>query len=160
MKVYVTSNQQDIFISPRKTSSVVQFILREEKITCDEVFVYFVTQGVICKLHEEFFDDPSVTDCISFPMDFEENLPISPKILGEIFICPSTAISYCKTHLETNLQEEITLYLIHGLLHLIGYDDTQPKKQEIMRFKEKELIDKVKKNNLMDLGIRISPNGS
>lgn len=108
------------------------------KINASELTLYFVTKKKITKLHGEFFEDPTPTDCISFPIDDEH--------LGEIFICPAVAIEYAsKKNLDP--KRETTLYLIHGLLHLIGYDDLEPKTKKAMRAKEKRCmghLDRVK----------------
>lgn len=99
--------------------------------------VYFVTSEEISRLHEDFFDDPSPTDCISFPMDDEQITGYH--ILGEVFICPKTALDYVlKGGEEVNEEcyRELTLYLVHGILHLLGYDDINEEDQKKMRAAE------------------------
>lgn len=135
---------------PIKISSVkkaVKAVLELEKTEYDEVSIYFVGIKTISSLHEEFFQDPTPTDCISFPIDGPK---IGPQysILGEVFICPEVAIQYAKKHSIDPL-EEVTLYLVHGLLHLIGYDDIDPKDRNIMRKKEKRCMHSLKQENLL-----------
>ncbi len=105
-------------------------------ITCDELSIYFVTSPEISKLHKEFFNDPSPTDCISFPLD--------SSYLGDIFICPKAALDYD----PKNPYQEILLYLIHGLLHLLGYDDIEPLPRRKMRKMEKKCMDHLKRKKL------------
>ena len=126
MKVLVFNQQEDLSLAPESVKPVVKHVLSSEKRHTDELAVYFVTTEEISRLHKEFFDDPSPTDCISFPMDEEQ--ASGYHTLGEIFICPKTAIDYVlKTGEEVNedCYRELTLYLVHGLLHLIGYDDVK-----------------------------------
>ena len=106
-------------------------VLDLKKIQCEEVSLYFVTERAICQLHRQFFDDPSPTDCITFPIDQET--------LGEIFVCPKVAICYA-SEMQIDPYEEVALYIIHGLLHLIGYDDLTPPERRIMRKNEKKCM--------------------
>jgi probable rRNA maturation factor len=116
---------------PLKASSVrrlVLSVLQEKRVKCQEVALYFVGMRKIRALHAEYFQDPSPTDCITFPMNNE--------FLGEIFICPQAAISYN----PKKPYEEVALYIIHGLLHLLGYDDIDTRKRALMRKEEKRLL--------------------
>ena len=110
---------------------LVQTVLKFQKSNCREVSVYFVTEQIICDLHDEFFKDPSSTDCISFPIDQE--------LLGEIFVCPKTAMVYSADH-KQDPYTELALYIIHGLLHLLGYDDLEISKRRTMRKNEKKCM--------------------
>jgi len=127
MKVFVYNEQRDFPIRKTPIKSIVKEVLEEECCSTDEVSVYFVSTQEICRLHHEFFNDLSPTDCISFPLDDEEEPGYH--ILGEIFICPKTALEYD----EKNPGNEMTLYLVHGLLHLLGYDDIEEKNMKEMR---------------------------
>jgi probable rRNA maturation factor len=119
-------NRQPIKITGVKEA--VSFFLREKKVECQKLSVYFVGKKKITALHGQFFDDPTPTDCITFPIDEE--------FLGEIFICPEAALEYN----PKKPAEEITLYLFHCLLHLLGYDDIDKKKRVKMRREEKRLL--------------------
>src|SRR5262249_2821323 len=110
----------------------------------DEVSVNFVDTETICEIHAEYFDDPSPTDCISFPLDGEEE---EYRVLGEIFVCPQTAIEYAEAHGCCPYQET-TLYIIHGLLHLIGLDDIYEKDRAEMRRRETRHLENLKKLKL------------
>lgn len=131
MEVIVSNKQKDLRISARRTKALVKAILHAEKIDCREICVYFVSEKRITKLHAEFFDDPTPTDCITFPLDSET--------LGEIFVCPKAAIEYCKKKGGDPLTET-ALYIVHGILHLLGFDDLEPKKRRDMRKKEKKCM--------------------
>ena len=110
---------------------LVRLVLDFKEVDYQEVNIYFVSQSRICDLHRKFFNDPSTTDCISFPIDQET--------LGEIFVCPQTALNYAALH-EISPYEELSLYIIHGLLHLLGFDDLTPSDKRIMRKNEKKCM--------------------
>ncbi len=142
MKILVFNRQKDLPLSSPSVRSVVKQVLLTEQRSTDELSLYFVTTEEICHLHEQFFDDPSPTDCISFPMDEREKTDYH--ILGEVFVCPQAAIEQVMTIGEA--YQEATLYLVHGILHLLGYDDIR--KSDIKKMREAEarnmkaLIDK------------------
>jgi probable rRNA maturation factor len=68
--------------------------------------------------------------------------PLDDQFLGEVFICPEVA---CEARPQ-KIPEEITLYLLHCLLHLIGYDDIDKRKRAKMRREEKRLMTLARKN--------------
>ena len=105
-----------------------------------EMALHFVGKKRIAELHRDFFDDPTPTDCITFPYH-------DPQLLGEVFVCPEVALEYVQSE-GGNLEEEITLYIVHGFLHLLGYDDIDPKECEQMREEETKWMAKLAKNHL------------
>lgn len=138
--VLVNNQQKDLKLSKRAVKDFVLAALDFLKVTCDEVHINFVSQKKICSLHEQFFDDPSPTDCITLPLDEEESFGY--KLLGEVFICPKAALSYPNPYKETSL------YIVHTLLHLIGYTDIEPEKRRKMRVAEKKVLQALTKKNL------------
>lgn len=132
--------------------SVVKHVLTTEGVETDEITIYFVTSPEICRLHAVFFRDPSPTDCISFPIDGAHSTHDGYHVLGEVFICPHTAIKYLTTQTEevtSDPYQETTLYLVHGLLHLIGYDDIEDKDCLKMRAAEKKHMEGLLSQNLL-----------
>lgn len=127
-------------------SSICREVVLSEGQTCHEVSIHFVEEATICELHDEYFQDPSPTDCISFPIDDETETEW--RILGEIFISPKAALDYSSDK-KLNSYEELTLYLVHGLLHLLGYDDKEEKERQIMRSKEASKLALLKEKELL-----------
>lgn len=127
-------NRQHVFsIDEKEIERLIKGFLTWKKVECEEVIVHFVDVEEISKLHGEYFDDPSSTDCISFPIDSPEEPECL--VLGEIFVCPEVGIAYAKEH-GIDPYHEIMRYIIHGLLHLLGFDDQDEKSQKIMRDEE------------------------
>ena len=136
MRIQIHNSQKDLSLSKIGVRLLVTEILEYLGAKHTEVSVYFVTQKKICALHQQFFDDHSPTDCISFPIDEEH--------LGEIFVCPKAAIDYD----PKNPYQEVALYIIHGLLHCLGYDDLEPKAKRAMRKKEKSCMALINKRGI------------
>ena len=149
MKVNVYNKQKDLILKTPLVKKIVTAVIKLEDHDCDEVTIYFVDTKTICKLHADFFDDPSTTDCISFPLDDkDDDMPLVYKILGEVFVCPETAINYVAKN-GGDPQHETILYVVHGLLHLMGYDDIDIKERSLMRKAEKKHMNHLKEINLL-----------
>lgn len=128
-RVEVENRQDDLPIAPEAFSSLVWAILKGEAAHADEIGVHLVSLEEICQLHEQYFNDSSPTDCISFPIDGPKE---RPRMLGEVVVCPKVAIGYVEER-GGDPYQEVALYVVHGMLHLLGYDDLQPADRERMR---------------------------
>lgn len=148
MLVNIFDQQSTLKISPDQVRQLVCKVIEIKEEDWDELNIHFVDTKTISELHEQFFDDPSPTDCISFPIDCRDAPNLINRILGEIFICPETAIQYAAEH-QTNALEETTLYIVHGLLHLLGFDDLQATERRKMRLEEARLMQILKQYHLV-----------
>jgi probable rRNA maturation factor len=83
----------------------------------------------LARLHASFLDDPSPTDVITFA-----GTPTLGQA-GEICVSADTARSFAAGH-RRDFSEELTLYVVHGWLHLAGHDDRQPACKKRMRAAE------------------------
>lgn len=149
MKINVSNKQKNLHIQAIDIKKIVNAVIALENQRCDEVSVHFVTTKTLCKMHEIYFDDPSKTDCISFPMDDKDEIEgIDYRILGEVFVCPETAIDYALKN-QGDPYKECILYVVHGLLHLMGYDDLEPALKAKMRKAEKRHMKNLEKLNFL-----------
>lgn len=142
MDVHIYDQQSDLSISQPHVERLVKEFLKHEGVECDEVSIQFVDTKIICDLHDRFFNDPTTTDCISFPIDMDNETGY--QVLGEVFVCPKTGIDYSKEN-NSDPYYEVSLYIIHGLLHLVGYDDIgeeEPEMREAEQRHMKNLTDK------------------
>ena len=97
-----------------KVDVACQLCVRESKESSplkelDSVEISIIDDKQIAKVHGEFMDDPSPTDVITF--DY-----------GEILVSAETALSNSE-EMQVSLENEVLLYIIHGMLHLGGYLD-------------------------------------
>lgn len=145
MDVYIFDEQKALSIPGTQVEAIAAQVIDLEGKRYDEVSVNFVDSSSIQKLHKDFFDDDTPTDCISFPMDDDDESGY--KVLGEIFVCPEVAIEYANEH-GLDPYEETTLYVVHGLLHLMGYDDIEEVDVQAMRGAEKRHMSALKKLGL------------
>ena len=120
MNIYISNKQQDLSIDKSLIQNIIKKLSLFHKTSFDEVSFHFVSPNKIKSLHQQLFNNPTVTDCITCPIDPPNQKPYC--LLGEVFVCPQVAISYAKEH-NLDAFEELILYVVHGFLHLIGYDD-------------------------------------
>lgn len=142
MKIIISTSRSSIKIDKIFIKKIVEIVLQKEKVKTDEVHINFVTKKKIKELHLQFFNDPTITDCISFPID-RPSKKVHYHLLGEVFICSDTAKIYAKKN-KIDLKEEIALYVIHSILHLIGYNDIKENEIKIMRKKENFYLNHLK----------------
>jgi len=147
VNAYIVNEQNSLIIPLEQIKPIIVQVLEDENCTCDEISINFVDEPTICQLHLDHFNDASPTDCITFPIDEEEDSCY--RVLGEVFICPFTALKYARDN-KVDAYLELTLYLVHGLLHLLGYDDIDQDDRTLMRKAEKRHM-----KNLITLGITI-----
>lgn len=141
--VNIINKQKILRLDCHNLEQIALQILKIEKQKCDELSIYFVSTKKISTLHQQFFNDPSPTDCISFPLD-DKSCDDEYRILGEVFVCPETAIKYAESK-GRDPYDETLLYIIHGILHLIGYDDREKNDKMDMRKAERKHMLNLKK---------------
>ncbi|ATC65988.1 rRNA maturation RNase YbeY [Nibricoccus aquaticus] len=99
-----------------------------------ELSLAFLTDAALARIHDDFLDDPTTTDVITF----EGNPTLESA--GEICVSADTAATFAATH-DRDFSDELTLYVVHGWLHLAGYDDLKPAKKRRMRAAESRAMD-------------------
>lgn len=127
--------------------------------------VAFLGDAEICRLHKEFLDDPAKTDVITFPGDEIFGAPIprgnvpagdfpqnaergencacadcaGTAFAGEICVCVDQALRSA-AELKNAPADELLLYLVHGWLHLAGFDDISESDRAAMRAAEQTAL--------------------
>ena len=115
-----------------KVDVACQLCVRESKESSplkelESVEISIIDDKKIAKVHSEFMDDPSPTDVITF--DY-----------GEILVSAETALSNSE-ELQVSLENEILLYIIHGMLHLGGYLDGSRAEFKEMKSLQEMILD-------------------
>jgi probable rRNA maturation factor len=97
-----------------------------------ELAIIFVDEPAMEQLHLQWMDEPGPTDVLSFPMDElrpgTESEPTPAGLLGDIVICPTVAQKQAVTAGHETINE-ILLLTTHGVLHLLGFDHTEPEEE-------------------------------
>ena len=97
-----------------------------------------VERSAMASLKEKWLGEPGPTDVLAFPMD--DQVPDEePYILGDIVICPDVAREQAATSGD-KVNDEVDLLLVHGFLHLLGYDHVKPQDARTMRHRERKIL--------------------
>ena len=103
--------------------------------------IAFLNKLAHSKIHGEFLQDFRPTDVITFPADPDNEL------IGEICVSVDQAIEEA-SHRELPFAQELSLYLVHGWLHLVGFDDQNEDDRKIMRCEEANTLSVIEKDEL------------
>ena len=115
-----------------------------------ELNISFMSSQRIRVYNRKYFKKDKATDVIAFPagesiVSNHEARSTKHEFLGDIAISTDRAKHNAKIY-GTSFLEETVLYVIHGVLHLLGYEDTSLEKRDLMKAKENEIFQRVKKN--------------
>ena len=101
-----------------------------------ELEISLVDEAEMTRLHEEWMDEAGPTDVLSFPMDelrpneLSENDEV-PVVLGDVVISPDVARKQGDTA-GHGMEQELRILLVHGILHLLGFDHLEPEEEAEM----------------------------
>jgi probable rRNA maturation factor len=143
--VELFDEQSDLLIDSESVKNLICECFRFSQEPAAEIGVYFVSDEKMCAIHEEYFGDPSSTDCMTFPVDPKEE---PNRYIGDIIICPQTALRYAKKH-NIDVYEETSLYIVHAILHLLGFNDIEEEEQKQMRQEEERYLSHLREKGLL-----------
>ena len=106
------------------------------------ISISFVGPRTIAGINKQFVNHTGLTDVISF--DYRDGLLESNDVAVELIICPDAAISEGSRRKNSSFTNEMVLYLVHGILHIVGENDLSPKERSRMRRKERVMMEKLK----------------
>jgi probable rRNA maturation factor len=130
-KISIRSQQEAVPIDNGQMRTLVRAVLDGEGQPEAEISLAFVTNETIHVLNKRYLDHDEPTDVLSFPY----SQPGARKLEGELVIGAEVALSQA-TERGHDVQTELALYVIHGLLHLCGYDDHDD--DSVARIRERE----------------------
>jgi len=107
-------------------------------ISSKEVSILLCDNALIKKLNKKYFKKSVVTDVIAFPLADK----FEPDYLGEVVVSVEEAARAAR-RLGCKWQDELRLYLIHGILHLIGYDDRTKLERTRMERKQARILESI-----------------
>lgn len=112
--------------------AILPFSLRNKQLIIN---IHLINENKIQKLNSQFCQQNRPTDVLTFPLNTAQNLPNQiPVELGDIFICRSLALR--KNH-------SLHFLIIHGFLHLLGFDHQTEEEEEVWQHREKRVFDLV-----------------
>ena len=143
MEILIKNQQKIIKLNQGKTKGIIKKVLQNLKVDKEiEISVLFTDDKFIRSLNNKYRGIDKPTDVLSFNLQ-EGALKYpeveSDKLLGDIIISVETAQRQAN-NLNHSMEKELTILLIHGLLHLTGYDHEKGKDYKIMQGKESKIL--------------------
>jgi probable rRNA maturation factor len=137
MKIQIDNNQNRIKIDKRKIRSATIILLKHLDCTDKEISLSFVNDETIKQLSKQYLNKDKPTNVLSFSLQEGEFGSINPHILGDIVISVDTAKTDASKSAHT-FEQEINLLILHGLLHLLGYNHENTTEEETKKMQKKE----------------------
>lgn len=127
----------------RRIQSTAQQLLQAEGCSEDtEVSILLTDDAQISELNRDYRDVEGPTDVLSFSQTEGDDTPvpgIEDNLLGDVVISVETAKKQAEGQ-GKSLDEEIDMLLVHGILHLLGYDHAEPDEERIMFAKQEDIL--------------------
>ncbi len=138
-KINIINNYPHLQFQTNALSEFAKHVRRDEKLTAAEISIILTDDEYLRALHRDFLNDDTFTDVMTFNLGEDQNIE------GEIYISIDRAKHYA---LEFNIlpEEEVARLIVHGLLHLNGYDDQTTEARKKMRDKEGFYLRKYRQN--------------
>jgi probable rRNA maturation factor len=125
------NNQQTLCpVDADRLRRTMEAVLEEEGVQSATIHVAIVDDPAIHSLNRRFLDHDEPTDVLSFLMN--EGSELEGDVIASIETAARAAEAYGWT-----IGDELLLYVLHGTLHLVGYDDLDPESQARMRARER-----------------------
>jgi probable rRNA maturation factor len=139
-KIELGDTQDDFRIDAVAWKRIVEHVVHDlfQTESC-ELEIHLVSREESCRINEQFLQHEGPTDVITFDYSEKES-PL--RFHGEILICPSVAAEEAEDF-DTSWQDEVGRYLVHGLLHLDGFDDQDDEGRRVMKTREDELFNRL-----------------
>ncbi|QOY38437.2 rRNA maturation RNase YbeY [Anaerobacillus isosaccharinicus] len=124
--------------------TIINFVATEENVTeGSEVSVTFVDNKTIQEINKEYRNKDSVTDVISFALNDDESdvfAEVIPNLLGDIIVSYPKTVQQAEEY-GHSINRELGFLVVHGFLHLLGYDHINEEEEKVMFKRQEELLE-------------------
>jgi probable rRNA maturation factor len=135
IRVAIAVPQEAVVIDRARMRHTVRTVLEGEEQDDAEISLAFVDNATSRRLNQRYLDHDEPTDVLSFPLGEGKG----GKLSGELVIAAEIAQEQAESR-GHDLQAELALYVIHGLLHLCGHDDKTAAGPAAMRERERHYL--------------------
>lgn len=140
MRISIQNRQKRILLNLKKVRRATQKILTELGLLDAELSVLLVDDARIRDLNRRYLNRDKPTNVLAFPMREGEFSTLHPNLLGDLVISVETAKRQ-SDRFGLNEMEMVILLMVHGVLHLVGYEHEGTKKgAREMSLKQKDLF--------------------
>ena len=146
--IEIANSQAQVELNETWLRAIAERTLEEEQVVAAEISVAVVDNATIRELNRRYLEHDFDTDVLSFLLDADQPEMPPPagsprgagkRIDGEIVVSAEMAFQRAP-EFGWSPGDELVLYLVHGLLHLTGYDDLTEPERKLMRAREREIL--------------------
>jgi probable rRNA maturation factor len=134
-KIGIHSPQEIVVVDRGRMREIARAVLTGEGVVDYEISLAFVDNPTIHRLNKQYLQHDEPTDVLSFPYSG----PGAKKLEGELIVGVEVAKQQAE-ELGHDVHAELALYVIHGLLHLCGFDDKSDRHERLMRERERHYL--------------------
>jgi len=137
VKITLCNLQNKLPVPAGKIKKLILKVLKGEKVKKSGwINICFVDDARIKKFNAKFHKRKGSTDVLAFDLSGQDNQNI---LLADIMISTQTAIKQALVF-KTSREYELLLYVVHGILHILGFNDHTPAQIKLMRKKESQYV--------------------
>jgi len=134
-RVLICSTQKVMRVPRKKLDRLIRFVARRGHVRLGQVDLAVVTSRQIAAMNRRYLGRGGATDVLAFDLS-DGGEPLE----GQLVVCGDVAVREGRRR-GTGPQRELMLYVVHGLLHLLGYDDARPPGARRMAERQEELLE-------------------
>jgi len=134
--VNISSSQTAVRVPRKKIAALVEFVARSEGASIEEADIAVVTAREIARLNRRYLNRCGATDVLSFDL----SRPHGDRVVVQLVLCGDIAVREARLR-GLGPQRELLLYVVHGLLHVLGHDGVASAPAEKMHAREEELLE-------------------
>lgn len=143
--VVVADEQNDLVIDVDRWADLARRSLASRRVIAGELNLIFVDSSRIHELNQTHMGKDRPTDVLSFPLDGAE-ADCDNSLIGDIVVCPKIAAANAAEHVGQDhhrgtVDDEIALLVVHGVLHILGFDHRTDSEAEGMEAIEQDLLE-------------------
>src|SRR5258708_11772854 len=142
-RISIATPHASVPVDRARMREIVRAVLDGEGIADAEISLAFVDNPTIHRLNQRYLSHDEPTDVLSFPLSEAD----ARKLAGELVVGVEVAAKQAERR-GHGVHAELALYVIHGLLHLCGYDDKSDAKAKEMRKRERHFLEVLQLPNI------------
>jgi probable rRNA maturation factor len=146
-RIHAADEQDETPVDLDRWAQLARAALVHEGVTRAEaeLNLTFVDRATMAGLNEEHLGHDGPTDVLSFPLELPDEVPDGlPVLLGDVVVCPAVAAAQAAEHAgpihDGSTEDELALLVVHGVLHVLGWDHAEPDEEAAMQALEQVLL--------------------
>ena len=143
--VVATDEQGAVAIDCDRWRTLAENSLRHEGVVSGELDLLFVDESTMTELNSQHMGKHGPTDVLSFPLDGGGGATVGEALIGSVVVCPAYAARRAPEragvdHHRGTVDDELALLVVHGVLHVLGWDHVVDHEAERMQAREQQLL--------------------